>query len=417
MEKMKENLEIISSENKLSLGESDYELKYSLTPEFFENILNLEANLREKFDPQIFFELINLYSQAIGYYESLNNNKYKIFNQALIYLFEKPEAKKFMEGRDLAKIFRKKELINKFKKFEKIITEEKVKIFITKKLDEKIILKSINDIYNNDMNKKKRKLEKIIKGKREKYLNQKLKKEEQKKQNLNENFNNNKNEIIKNKNSNENDEEILEVKLKNEINAPLINSKYLEKDKKEAYKIDQNFNNIEEIITNNYDEYQINKTDNYKNSTINNKNELKQSIKLTDKTRFYDKIKDNFDFYFKTYYDYFINNKIDIIINDFNLQSEKEEKKGCESSVELLYQIKDMEFIIKDNNNEDNYRKEIQKIIDELATNQKKNIENITKSIENYSKAIDSKYLTNDNIFKEKFKLDTTKLLNTFIFK
>ena len=188
MEKMKENLEIISSENKLSLGESDYELKYSLTPEFFENILNLEANLREKFDPQIFFELINLYSQAIGYYESLNNNKYKIFNQALIYLFEKPEAKKFMEGRDLAKIFRKKELINKFKKFEKIITEEKVKIFITKKLDEKIILKSINDIYNNDMNNQKRKLEKIIKGKREKYLNQKLKKEEQKKQNLNENF-------------------------------------------------------------------------------------------------------------------------------------------------------------------------------------------------------------------------------------
>ena len=76
-----------------------------------------------------------------------------------------------------------------------------------------------------------------------------------------------------------------------------------------------------------------------------------------------------------------------------------------------------MEFIIKDNNNEDNYRKEIQKIIDELATNQKKNIENITKSIENYSKAIDKKYLTNDNIFKEKFKLDTTKLLNTFIFK
>ena len=60
---------------------------------------------------------------------------------------------------------------------------------------------------------------------------------------------------------NENDEEILEVKLKNEINDPLINSKYLEKDKKEAYKIDQNFNNIEEIITNNYDEYQINKTD------------------------------------------------------------------------------------------------------------------------------------------------------------
>ena len=177
---MDRNLENISSKNKLSEAKSDYELKYSLTPEFFENILNHESNLKEKFEPQIFFELINLYSQAIGYYESLNNSKYKIFNQALIYLFEKPEAKKFMEGKDLSKIFRKKELINKFKQCEKIITEEKVKLLIAKKLDEGNILKSINIIYNNDMNNQKKNLEKIIKEKKEKYLNKKQKKEEKK---------------------------------------------------------------------------------------------------------------------------------------------------------------------------------------------------------------------------------------------
>ena len=415
---MDRNLENISSKNKLFEGKSDYELKYSLTPEFFENILNHESNLKEKFDPQIFFELINLYSQAIGYYESLNNSKYKIFNQALIYLFEKPEAKKFMEGKDLSKIFRKKELINKFKQCEKIITEEKVKSLIKKKLDEGNILKTINNIYNNDMNNQKRNLEKIIKEKKEKYLNKKQKKEEEKNKKNNEIFNN-KIEIIKNKNTNEKNEEKLKLQFNNEINDHLINKNSSNKEKNDVYQIDRNLNYSEQLNINNYLENQTNITDDYDYNSIiiNNKNDLKQSIKLTNKTRFSDKISDNFDSYFKSYYDYFINNKMDIIINDFILKSEKEEKNGCELSVESLNEIKDMEFIIKDNSSGDNYKNEIQKIIDELTLNLNKNIEIIINKIGNFSKKIDSNYLINDCIFKEQFKLDITKLINTFIFK
>ena len=178
-------------------------------------------------------------------------------------------------------------------------------------------------------------------------------------------------------------------------------------------------NYSEQLNINNYLENQTNITDDYDYNSIiiNNKNDLKQSIKLTNKTRFSDKISDNFDSYFKSYYDYFINNKMDIIINDFILKSEKEEKNGCELSVESLNEIKDMEFIIKDNSSGDNYKNEIQKIIDELTLNLNKNIENIINKIGNFSKKIDSNYLINDCIFKEQFKLDITKLINTFIFK
>ena len=76
-----------------------------------------------------------------------------------------------------------------------------------------------------------------------------------------------------------------------------------------------------------------------------------------------------------------------------------------------------MEFIIKDNSSGDNYKNEIQKIIDELTLNLNKNIENIINEIGNFSKKIDSNYLINDCIFKEQFKLDITKLINTLIFK
>ena len=71
-----------------------------------------------------------------------------------------------MEGKDLAKIYRKKELIAKFKQCEKIVTEEKVKSFIDKKINEENILKSINFLYNNDMDNQKKYLEKKIKEKK-----------------------------------------------------------------------------------------------------------------------------------------------------------------------------------------------------------------------------------------------------------
>ena len=414
---MEENPETTSPEDQVSSEENYYELNYGLTSEFFENILNYEANLKEKFDAKIFFELINLYSKAIGYYESLNDDKYKIYNQALIYLFEQPEAKKFMEGKDLAKMFRKKELMNKFKQCEKIVTEEKVKSFIEKKINEKNILKSINDLYNNDMNNQKNYLEKKIKEKKLKYRDKRQKREEEK--NQNEIKNNDETKTNKNMNSNEIKKEKSEDENKIGEGDAILNIDDEKKEKEDTIEIKIKLDETEEMVNKDEEENKENKNDDIEsnNEEIDQKIDLKQSIKLTNKTRFYEKISNNFDIYFNSYYDYFINNNLDLIINDFNLQSEQGIDKGCKSCVEILNQIKDMEYIMKDNNNEDNYNNEIQKIIKELKSNQKKKIDNILNEIDKSSKEISNKYSIDVSLFKEQFKLDITKLLNTYIFK
>jgi hypothetical protein len=82
-----------------------------------------------------------------------------------------------------------------------------------------------------------------------------------------------------------------------------------------------------------------------------------------------------------------------------------------------MHQIKDMEYIMADKNNEQNYINEIAKIIENLKEEQNQNIKKVLNDTDIYLKKLDKKYIENNTLFKEKFKLDTTKLLNTFIFK
>ena len=404
------------SEEKTNLDKNYNSVEFGLSQEFFETILDYETNLKEKFDPKIFFELINLYSKAIKYYERLNNKKFIIYNQALNYLFEQPETKKFMEGKDLAKIFRKKEIISKFKKCEEIVTEKKVKLFIDKRLNEEKILNSINHLYNNDINKQKNNLDKIIQEKRKKYKNKKMLKEEEK----------NQIEIKKNDDINKINE-IKEEKFEDEFKIgeddDLMNIDIRENEQTQEDENDIKFSvdDVAELINiakeekNNEDDNKD--IDSNEEMIINNKIDLKQSIKLTNKSRFSEKLDNNFDIYFSSYYEYFINNNIDLIINDIQEKSEKEIKEVSKSDVDLFNQIKDMEYLLNDENTDENYKKEIQKIIGELKGKQNKNLINMINCFEIYSKKLDKKYIINNTLFKEKFKLDMTKLLNTFIFK
>ena len=389
-----------SYDETLSLDDNIYSLKYGLTQEFFEKILYYESIIKEVFDPQVFFELINLYSKAIGYYESLNDTKFIIYNQALNYLFDLPEAKKFMEGKDIMKLFRKKEIMSNFQQCEKLITEEKVIEFIENNLNEKQILNSINKLYNNDMKNQKNNLEKKIKEKRAKYKNKKQQKEEEK----------NHNEIKIEKINDKQDEKILMDKelglgdkYYNDEEQEIKNEKALE-DKGEILNIDNEKNNDK------------NEGDNINEIIVENNIDLKQSIKLTNKSRFSDKLSKNFDLYFNLYYDNFIKN-IDFIITNIQDKSEKDIKQLSESSIESMHQIKDMEYIMADKNNEQNYINEIAKIIENLKEEQNQNIKKVLNDTDIYLKKLDKKYIENNTLFKEKFKLDTTKLLNTFIFK
>ena len=81
---------------------------------FFEQILELELQLKLKFDPKIFFELINLYQSAIKFYESIKNEKFITYNLGLNMLFAMPEVKSFMEGEKSMTKTEKKENIEKF---------------------------------------------------------------------------------------------------------------------------------------------------------------------------------------------------------------------------------------------------------------------------------------------------------------
>ena len=380
---------LVSYNESISVDDNIYSLKYGLSSAFFEKILYYESIIKEVFDPQVFFELINLYSKAIGYYESLNDKKFIIYNQALYYLFDLPEAKKFLEGKDISKLFRQKEMTSKLEKCEKIITEEIAIEFIEKKLNEEYILNSINNLYNNDMKNQKTNLDKIIKEKRAKYKN---KKEEKEKKNTTEikiekiedkDLLYNNDDILGDKY--DDNEEIQENQNKNEIKLD---------DKKEILNIKNEENNI--IIENNID--------------------LKQSIKLTNKSRFSEKLSNNFDLYFSSYNDNFIKN-IDFIIKDIQEKSEKDTKDLSESVIEKMHQIKDMEYIMSDKNNEQNYVNEIENIIKVLNEEQDENIEIVLKETDLYLQKLEKKYLINNTLFKEKFKLDTTKLLNSFIFK
>ncbi len=404
------------SEEKTNLDKNYNSVEFGLSQEFFETILDYETNLKEKFDPKIFFELINLYSTAIKYYERLNNKKFIIYNQALNYLFEQPETKKFMEGKDLAKIFRKKEIISKFKKCEEIVTEKKVKLFIEKRLNEEKILNSINHLYNNDINKQKNNLDKIIQEKRKKYKNKKMLKEEEKNQ-IEIKKNNDINKI------NEIKEEKFEDEFKIGEDDDLMNIDIGENEQTQEDENDIKFSvdDVAELINiakeekNNEDDNKD--IDSNEEMIINNKIDLKQSIKLTNKSRFSEKLDNNFDIYFISYYEYFINNNIDLIINDIQEKSEIEIKEVSKSDVDLFNQIKDMEYLLNDENTDENYKKEIQKIIGELKGKQNKNLINMINGFEIYSQKLDKKYIINNSLFKEKFKLDMTKLLNTFIFK
>jgi hypothetical protein len=120
-----------------------------LPDSFFEQVLECEFKLKEKFEVKTFYELINLYSSAINFYESIKDPRFITFNQSLNLLFSMPEVKKFMEGK---KSLTKKEKINDIEKrllqSEKKITKERVKRIYLSKIQKNLEKNSINDEFN-----------------------------------------------------------------------------------------------------------------------------------------------------------------------------------------------------------------------------------------------------------------------------
>ena len=291
-----------------------------LPKDFFETVLDCEVKLKEKFDMKVLQKLIDYYSTAVGYYESINDPKYMIYNQSLSLLFSQPEVKQYLQSGNI-KLKLKKENIQKIiQECDKKVTTDKVKSFIRRKttVDSK---KTINNLINKDMDTQSNDFKKRLAEKKKKY---KLSTSMGGSDNVGRAFKNiGLNINSENKNTNKSIDLAPEKEFAfSEKDMPNLNNAE-DPDKGSSTNnvqvVEGNNNNIlDELKKEDLKENGENKNDeNNLNDSFENKLDLetksnqkktinKGSIKFTNKTIFLEKMKLYFDIYSNNYYDNFI---------------------------------------------------------------------------------------------------------------
>ena len=142
-----------------------------LPPDFFEQVLICEIQMKRSFSMPLLQKLINYYSQAIEYYESISDPKFARYSKSLQLLLMQPEVMKHInlttsKGKiKVQKQERKKEIMNEFQNVDKIYEKKENKdaknlITQTKAAEKKEdINKAINDVLDEQTNNFKKKLE------------------------------------------------------------------------------------------------------------------------------------------------------------------------------------------------------------------------------------------------------------------
>lgn len=148
------------------------------------------------------------------------------------------------------------------------------------------------------------------------------------------------------------------------------------------------------------------------------------NAKITRKTNFQIKIKENISEYCQGYLDYFMDNIADKIIKDYENNSNDISKELINEGINYFNQERQMTFLIDDD--DETYKNQIKDIVKGLrdeAENKKKEIMN---KYDTKMKEINDKYNINtNNIFgcheidmlKENLKLDITKEINKSVLK
>lgn len=414
--------------------------KVQLPDNFFEQILDCEFKLKEKFDAKTFYELINLYSSAINYYESIKDPKFITYNQSLNLLFSMPEVKKFMEGK---KSLTKKEKINDIEKrmlqSEKKITKEKVNRLYLSKLQKNFGKNIIDDEFNkqNALFKKRRE------EKKKKYLLSTsvlphVKKQMINKDNSNEKKNRKLNankscDIININNDETNSNEDSDIKIRkvfktstkkeNPIKINYIGeNNILDELRKEDLK-----NEINKITIND-SENDSDKNNGDDTLSFTNSDNLLLDVpkmhRLTNKTLFQEKLKSNFDMYISEFYKIFLDKKLNSIIKDYTDSGNIIETKLISSSIEFLEQRKQMEFLHdEENDSNENYNDQLESMIQQITDEEEESRMKIINEGILREKKLNEKYINSINNFenhklemlKEKLKLDVTKAVNSII--
>ena len=365
----------------LSLREKFFGKKIApkkLPPNFFEKILDCEVRLKSKFNEKTLQELVTYYSMAIEYFESIGDQRYIQYHKSMSLLFSEPEVINYMSGGKNFKIEeRKRKLQKKFEDTEKEVTKEKVKTFIRSNSIDKE--PQINNLIDKELNSQKSNFQKRKEAKKKKYL----------------------------LSTSDITDNVQTMKNKRHINNNLNKSVDID--------IDTQKEKIENT-TNILDELKDNDLDLSSDNIIN-----KKDIKVTNKTKFIEKIKTCMDVYFTEYYDYFTNKIVSGVIKDYENNSKYHSKLLCDSAVGFATQEKEMEFLITPQSDEA-FKEQILGVVSQLKEESKTEIEKYNKNNLPKLKKINEKYsqdiIKNPGIelIQEKFKLDITNLLSSRLF-
>lgn len=424
----------------------------SLPKDFFETVLYCETKLKEKFNIKIFNKLANYYSTAIDYYESINDPKFMLYNQNLSILFSQTEAKKyFSDGINIKAKIQKDKNKKKIENCDKKITNNKVKKFIKKNLenDTKSVIK---DMINKDIAIQENDFRKRLAEKKKRYLLSKSDNlanhcisNEFKNIGGNNRISNSKfsdkNESIDFISDSEfmfNDKDISNInsntdnthtyknsdgdnESSNNIQILINNTNILEEAKVCEMKENDDKNNIMNDSFGNKLDYKLEKNSKSTSLSIISKN----NIKCTNKTMFLEKMKFNFDIYSNDYYDFFIKKIAHQIITDYSKNYNELTQSITDIVVNSNNQQKEMEYLLN-SDSDDTYKKEISTIIEQLKDEEEvskeklttENNQKIEKINDKYIGTLDTFQLSHDiGMIKERLKLDTTKNLNTYVFK
>lgn len=426
------------SKNSLSYNSSPP--SKGLPNDFFEKVLDCEVKLKEKFIPKIFYDLINYYSAAISYYESINDPKYMIYNQSLTLLLSSPDAKKLMEGKNMAKEGKKEEIYKKLKLVEKKVTGDKVKHFIEHKTNNDTTKMTIDKLINSDLDKQSSNFKAKMAAKRKSLQ---LSTSEQKEviEKVEKNEGNEETKSIKSEDfkipemddlleMNEEKEESqisdIDINFDDELLVDLaeIAKQNLEKEKNENNEKSENSENSEKIEKK--EDLKENNKIEESSSNDNSSKVNKKVIKKTKKSKFLEKMKENIDLYYGKYYEYFLNNTMDDIVKEYEENSKEFEKSSIESGVNFLNQIKEMEYLMESRDTDEDYNKEIVTIVQQLKDEQKTTNDKLIKDFDTKMEKVNDKYIGSSLsnqisnalvLIKQKFKLETINSVNSLVLK
>ena len=351
-----------------------------LPPNFFEEVLDTEYKLKQKYNIQDIQKLIALYSKAVEYYEYLGDPRYIKYQNSLSLIFSQPEIKKYMNsGSSFKNAVKKVQFKQKLDSSGKEVTEVEVHNFIKSQDGE--IKDNITKSITNEIDHQKKNFLERKEAKKKKYA-----------LSISDITG-----VVRNKMDDDdisvlsewdNKSEYAHIETHDDENI-LLNTGNLLSDLKDE-EIDFNLNEI---------------------SSVSHK------ITTTNKTKFIENVQEKFNEYFKNFFDNFKNKNLDKLIDNYKECYEKLNKKLIDSQTNYIKQEKEsLSLLIGDVDEE--YKKQIDEMVKQLNEDREKEKNKFNKDYYDRLEKINKKFLdeninkNKDNeILQEKLKLELTNLL------